>query len=212
MLQSVPPREEPPGSERVAQASGFSLHAGVAAEADQRGTLERLCRYIARPAVAIERLSLTAQGQIRYALKTPYRDGTTHVIFEPLDFLSRLAALVPSPGVNLTRYHGVFAANHRLRAQIVPGKRGRGGSDEGQGSAVPKHAAMSWAQRLKRVFGIEIERCEHCGGAVKIIASIEDPEVIGRILEHLGLDGSEAPSQKLPPARAPPSGPIGLFD
>jgi len=114
--------------------------------------------------------------------------------------------------VNLTRYHGVFAANHRLRAQIVPGKRGRGGSDEGQGSAVPKHAAMSWAQRLKRVFGIEIERCEHCGGAVKIIASIEDPEVIGRILEHLGLDGSEAPSQKLPPARAPPSGPIGLFD
>ena len=71
---------------------------------------------------------------------------------------------------------------------------------------------MSWAQRLKRVFGIEIERCEHCGGAVKIIASIEDPEVIGRILEYLGLDGSEAPSQKLPPARAPPSGPIGLFD
>jgi hypothetical protein len=124
MLQSLPPRGEPPGSERVAQASGFSLHAGVAAEADQRGKLERLCRYIARPAVAIERLSLTAQGHIHYTLKTPYRDGTTHVIFEPLDFLARLAALVPSPGVNLTRYHGVFAPNHRLRAQIVPAQRG----------------------------------------------------------------------------------------
>jgi Putative transposase len=97
MLQRLPPRGEPPGSERVAQAAGFSLLAGVAAKADQRGTLERLCRYIARPAVAIERLSLTAQGHIRYALKTPYRDGTTHVIFEPLDFLARLAALVPSP-------------------------------------------------------------------------------------------------------------------
>ncbi len=83
MLQSLPPSVEPPGSERVAQTAGFSLHAGVAAEADQRGKLERLCRYIARPAVAIERLSLTAQGHIRYALKTPYRDGTTHVIFEP---------------------------------------------------------------------------------------------------------------------------------
>jgi hypothetical protein len=92
--------------------------------------------------------------------------------------------------VNLTRYHGVFAANHRLRAQIVPGKRGRDGPDQGQGSAVPRHAAMSWAQRLKRVFGIEIESCDKCGGAVKIIASIEDPQVIGRILEHLGLDGS----------------------
>lgn len=51
--------------------------------------------------------------------KTPYRDGTTHVIFEPLDFLSRLAALVPAPGVNLTRFHGAFAPNHRLRGRIV---------------------------------------------------------------------------------------------
>jgi hypothetical protein len=213
MLQSLPSRGEPPGSERVAQASGFSLHAGVAAGADQRGALERLCRYIARPAVAIERLSLTAQGHIRYALKTPYRDGTTHVIFEPLDFLARLAALVPSPGVNLTRYHGVFAPNHRLRARIVPAQRGRGAADAaGQGRATPKHVSMSWAQRLKRVFGIEIESCEHCGGAVKIIASIEDPQVIGRILEHLGLDGSEAHSHQLPPARAPPIGASGLFD
>jgi len=48
---------------------------------------------------------------VRYQLKTPYRDGTTHVLFEPLDFLARLAALVPKPRVNLIRYHGVFAPN-----------------------------------------------------------------------------------------------------
>jgi hypothetical protein len=65
---------------------------------------------------------------------------------------------------------------------------------------------MSWAQRLKRVFGIEIQRCDNCGGAVKIIASIEDPEVIGRILQHLGLDRSEDCSRRLPAVRAPPSG------
>jgi hypothetical protein len=63
----------------VAQANGFSLHAGVAAEANELAKLERLCRYISRPAVATERLSLSAQGHIRYALKSPYRDGTTHV-------------------------------------------------------------------------------------------------------------------------------------
>jgi hypothetical protein len=213
MLQSLPRCGERSDSDRVAQAAGFSLHAGVAAEADQRGKLERLCRYIARPAVAIERLSITAQGHIRYALKTPYRDGTTHVIFEPLDFLARLAALVPSPGVNLTRYHGVFAPNHRLRAWIVPAQRGRGAADgAGQGRATPKHVSMSWAQRLKRAFGIEIESCEQCGGAVKIIACIEDPQVIGRILEHLGLGGSEAHSHQFPPARAPTIGASGLFD
>jgi hypothetical protein len=76
-----------------------SLHAGVAAEDSQREKLERLCRYISRPAVPIEQLSRLPDGRIRYALKTPYRDGTTHVLFEPLDFLARLAALVPSPGV-----------------------------------------------------------------------------------------------------------------
>ena len=48
---------------------------------------------------------VTGQGNIRYRLKTPYRDGTTHVIFEPLDFIARLAALVPKPPVNLTRFH-----------------------------------------------------------------------------------------------------------
>ncbi len=46
---------------------------------------------------------------MRYTLKNPWRDGTTHVIFEPLDFIARLAALVPKPRVNLTRFHGVFA-------------------------------------------------------------------------------------------------------
>ncbi|MFT5106953.1 MAG: hypothetical protein ACI9UA_002580 [Pseudoalteromonas tetraodonis] len=50
---------------------------------------------LARPAVSEKRLSLTPSGNIRYQLKTPYSDGTTHVIFEPLDFIAKLAALVP---------------------------------------------------------------------------------------------------------------------
>ena len=53
------------------------------ANAHQRKKLERLCRYIAWPAISEKRLSLTGQGKVRYELKTPYRDGTTHVIFIP---------------------------------------------------------------------------------------------------------------------------------
>ncbi len=56
-------------------------------------------------------------------LKTPYRDGTTHIVLEPLDFMARLAALVPKPRVNLTRFHGVFAPNSALRKQITPKAR-----------------------------------------------------------------------------------------
>ena len=98
-LQTLPASEEPFDGP-VGQVAGFSLHAGVAAKAHQRQKLERLCRYISRPAVSEQRLSLTPNGNVRYQLKTPYRDGTTHVIFEPLDFLARLAALVPKPRVN----------------------------------------------------------------------------------------------------------------
>ena len=73
-----------------------------------------MCRYITWPAIAEPRLSLTPSGNVLYQLKTPYRDGTTHVIIEPLDFMARLAALVPRQRVNLTRYQGVFAPIARL--------------------------------------------------------------------------------------------------
>ena len=90
--------------------------------ADERAKLERLCRHITRPAVSEKRLSLTTNGNVRYQLKTPYRDGTTHVIFEPLDFIARMAALIRKPRVNLTRFHGVFTLNSTLRAQVTPGR------------------------------------------------------------------------------------------
>jgi Putative transposase len=77
-LQSVPARAEEPRN-GVAQYAGFSLQAGIGVEADQREKLERLARYVSRPPVSVERLDLTAQGQVRYRLKTPYRDGTTPV-------------------------------------------------------------------------------------------------------------------------------------
>ena len=209
-LQTLAPALEAPGTaQALAKHSGFSLHAGVAAAAHQRDKVERLCRYIARPAVATGRLALTAQGLVRYTLKTPYRDGTTHVIFEPLEFtrhipvprpcgaacgcanrqscrfvIARLAALVPKPRVHLTRYHGVLAPHSSLRSQVTPAGRGKR-TASAERSAAERHRAMRWAQRLKRVFRIDIETCERCGGKMQIIASVEDPAVIGRILSHL---------------------------
>ena len=86
----------------------------------------RIFRYIARPSVAVPRLSLSSTGKVVYTLKTPYRDGTTQVAFELVDFIARLAALVPKPRVNLTRYHGVLAPNHRWRGLVTPAKRDKG--------------------------------------------------------------------------------------
>ncbi len=212
---------------------------------------KRLCRYISRPAVSEKRLSLTPNGNVRYRLKTPYREslprersecrghGTTHVIFEPLDFIARLAALapktlallagwaLPKPRVNLTRYHGVFAPNSQHRARVTPAKRGRGGQhptteDQKEPTPAERRASMTWAQRLKRVFGIDIETCPACGGAVRImpkalatlagqaLACIEDPVVVDKILRRLAAKGAAVEASRLPPCRAPPQ--RGLFD
>ena len=82
----------PPDHPCIAQLSGFSLHAGTVCEAHERDALERLCRYIARPAVSNERLSVNDRGQVVYRLKHAFRDGTTHVVLDPVDFIARLAA------------------------------------------------------------------------------------------------------------------------
>lgn len=74
-----------------------------------------------------------------------------------MDFIAKLAALVPKPRVNLTRFHGVFAPNSKHRARVTPAKRAKGNkpkAEDGQEMQIPvqRHVAMTWAQRLKRVF------------------------------------------------------------
>ena len=72
------------------------MHAGVGIEAEQRGKLERLCRYVSRPAVAERRLALTERGEVHVQLKSAYRDGTTHILLEPLDFHAPRRARAPA--------------------------------------------------------------------------------------------------------------------
>ncbi len=153
--------------------------------------------------------------------KTSYRYSTTDVVFEPLDFIARLTALLPTPRVNLTRYHGVFAPNHRLREQVTPARRGRRGAETANEPASARQVSMTWAQRLKHVFNIEIETRNYCGGAVKVIAPahparaafvhpctasrcIEDPNAMKKILEHIDRRAAPATPAFRPFARAPP--------
>lgn len=143
-----------------------------------------------------------------YKLKTPYDNGTTHIVLEPLDLMSRLASLVPKPRVNLTRYFGVFAPHFKYRKLVVPGRKEKSETDDNQINStcvtqkdekennptpLQKALRLTWAQRLKRVFNIDIETCPKCSGKVRIISSIEDPKVITKILDHLKLP-SKAPT------------------
>ena len=126
---------------------------------------------------------MTDEGKLRYALKHPYSDGTTHFLFEPLDPLAELAALVPRPPVNLTRDHGVFAPNSKLRPRLVPGKphKKRGHKPDASIQPTPSQPVLSeptpmtWAQRRKRACEFDVTVCPLCGGTLRVIADITDP-------------------------------------
>ena len=84
-------------------------------------------RYITRPAISEQRLSIASNGNVIYALKTPYSDGTTHVVLSPLEFIGRLAALIPKPRVNLTgtpsRDFTAYSLGAAIRTTVNSAKR-----------------------------------------------------------------------------------------
>ena len=106
------------------------------------------------------RLTLIPCCNFRYQLKTLYSDGTTHLIFEPLDFadrmysvprargrtgaaITKLTALAPKPRVNLTRFHGVFVGvphrpNNKYCNEVTPAKRGQGQAYQGNDDRAPE--------------------------------------------------------------------------
>ncbi|MBZ5498138.1 MAG: transposase [Acidobacteriia bacterium] len=109
-----------PSGACCAAVAGFSVHAGVRVPARDRLRLERLARYAGRPPLATERLSLLPDGRLLYRLKRCWRDGTTRVIYEPLELMERLAALVHPPRFNITRFYGIFAPAASLRPRVTP--------------------------------------------------------------------------------------------
>jgi len=125
---------------------------------------------IFQTARSLQRLTVRADGKIQYELKNLFffgggaPDGTIHILFSLLAFLSKLAALVPKPRHNLVRYHGAFAPNSKMRQLIVP-KRNRPiekvekGNDKFETTEeLPNlgalYAPLTWAERLRRVFNV----------------------------------------------------------
>jgi hypothetical protein len=104
---------------RQAHLAGFDLHANVRVSANDRAGLERVCRYVLRPPFAQERLRLRGDGRVALELKTAWHDGTRELVFEPLEFLERLAAITPRPETNLLICHGVLAPRARWRRRVV---------------------------------------------------------------------------------------------
>jgi hypothetical protein len=185
-----------------------------------------LCRYITRPAVAEERLELQPSGDVLLRLKTPYSDGTSRLLFSGVEFVEKLAALIPPARIHLTRFFGCLAPHARIRAQVVPppmqvpasrppsgcrdmplrplrrpvGAPAEGSEDPPEPTPQRPARAQRWAELLARVFGLDTEKCEDCGGPIKIVSAILEPFAIKAILMHLRLPDKPP---ELAPARIP---------
>jgi hypothetical protein len=195
--------ESTPGQLCVS-VSGVNLHAGVAVPAHDRRRMERLCRYVARPPLATERLRELTDGRLLYELKSRWRDGTTHLVFDALELIGRLAALIPPPRRHQVTYHGVLASACSLRDAVIPGPPDSVLGREAQPRAdtavcATRPRRLAWAELLRRVFGTDLERCPRCGEPLRILAVIRSPAVASAILSALAL-----------PARAPPIQPSRL--
>ena len=199
---------------------GFSLDAQVRVEAEDRAALDRLLRYMLRPAVSIKRLSYRPeQDQVRYWPKKG-RPGEPEVLeWEPVEFLGRFARLIPPARLHLVRYHGALGPASRLRAGVTQAAReglsyqallagahvcGALGAAAAVGRVVHEAvsaAARYWAACLRKVFEVDALLCPRCGTRMVAVAAIEDDRELDRLLAHLGLH-TDFPKAK--PARSPP--------
>jgi len=182
-------------------ADGFSLHAATAVRADDRKGVEALLRYGLRAPFSNERLSLDADGRVHLRLLRPWPKpgGRTEVVMDPLSLLRRLAVLVPRPFTNLIKYYGVFANRSKLRP-LLPKPAPLTRPDRSSPHAHPATAKMGiqrdaadrprrlpWAALLRRVLDIDALSCPRCSSPMVVLAFLTDPDVVRKILEHLGL-------------------------
>ena len=165
-----------------ARLRGFDLHAGLFIPVGQRDRLERVCRYALRPPVASDRLHRAETGQVWLELRHRWSDGTTHLVFDPVELLERLAAITPRPRINLVLYYGLLAPRSAWRARVVPSTEDRDATDDSRHGSGPL-----WADLMQRSFGFDPLVCPWCGGRMRLIALIDQPPVIRRILSYLGL-------------------------
>ena len=188
-----------------ARRDGFDVHAGILVPAGARERLERLCRYTLRPPLGQDRLQRMPDGHVVLELRRRWTDGTTHLIFEPVELLERLAALIPRPRINLVLYHGVLAPRAAWRAHVVPARIDEPSETSASDATAHGHGARptnrTWADLMQRSFGFDVLACPHCSGRLTLVALIHAPAVIERILTHLGLP-VDVPMMR--PSRAPP--------
>jgi len=195
--------------------SGFALDAGTRIEEGDREALQRLLLYFLRPAVSLKKLTYKPEeGLIRYqVVKT--NGGPSYHEWPAVEFVGRMAALIPPPRKHVVRYYGALGPRSPLRRAVTAATRGQAtlveleqgysvalaGKVVREAKRAAKAACKGWAACLRKIFEVDPVMCEKCGGEMKLVAVIVDDGELDRILAHQGWP-TAFPRTKA--SRAPP--------
>lgn len=199
----------------LAGAHGMQLHAAVTVDGRDRPRLERVVRYLYRPAFSHDAVKTMPDGSVRVMFKRPTKSGASFASMSPESFIARLAALVPPPRFHLSRSYGVLSPRHRLHRIVAPHDhrhdappsqlglfvvQGTAASSATRGPLFdqqlepPTPSRIAWSKLLARVFSIDVTVCRKCKGPMRIVEAVTDPDDISA-----RLHGARAPPKPRPP-------------
>jgi Putative transposase len=184
---------------------GFSVFAGEILSAEDRQELEQVARYIARPAIGMDKIRRHKDGHLEIKTPPDPRTGASIVRMDPLDFIHAVTAHIPDRGRHQVRYYGALSNRTRSGARLRKAETCQGtdapqASDEG--GEFKKAQRASWARLLRKIFEVDPLLCS-CGAEMRLVSFITEPRVVDRILRHEESAASKARDPFEP--RAPPA-------
>ena len=180
-------------SDGCVSLGGYSVHAATAVKAHERERLEKLVRYMSRPALADERISIISENEIQLRLKTPWKYCTHSLMLSPSELIEKLVALVPQPRFHLTRYYGVLAPGSKDRDKLpdMPNET-EAEAESGKKSSKGRNRIL-WAALLKRTYKIDVFQCPNCAGRMQLISVVECTQVAFETLTAMRISPRAPP-------------------
>jgi hypothetical protein len=168
--------------------------------------LENLARYIIRASFSQERMTYVAANNSSDGVsKVIYqsKDGRSTKTFDALDWLAQLSTHIPNRGEQMVRYYGYYSNKSR-------GLRKKAHTDDDvpaliESEASSKEFRKNWARLIQKIYNVDPLLCPKCFGSMRIIAFIEDRQIVKKILQHLDLwhvKPKPPPRANDPPAEA----------
>ena len=191
--------------------SGFSVYNGTPLRRDDAASLERVAQYIIRNPFSEQKMVYNAENAtVIYRSRMHAKTKRNFEIFSAEEFIAAITQHIPDKGFQMVRYYGWYsnrARGERAKREAEPGALEATDVDVIDVSEYhpPRIPSKKWRELIKKVWEVDPLICQHCGAEMKLIALIDDDEVIEKILRHLKL----WPEQTAPAclSRAPPSTP-----